>query len=172
MRIDRLYRYPVKGLTAEALAETEVEAGGCLPWDRAFALAQGDAPFDPDNPQWLSNKAMVQMELLQPAESLSSLTAALALAPTNQLIRLNRAIVLLKAGDLDAARQEYEVSLQQAPHSVAALFGLEEIAWRQQNRKAAIGLCQQYLAISTAQSVEYTVVSNHLRTLQSPNSGN
>jgi tetratricopeptide (TPR) repeat protein len=127
---------------------------------------------EPDNPQWLSNKAMVQMELLQPAESLSSLTAALALAPTNQLIRLNRAIVLLKAGDLDAARQEYEVLLQQAPHSVAALFGLEEIAWRQQNRKAAIGLCQQYLAISTAQSVEYTVVSNHLRTLQSPNSGN
>ena len=56
MRIDRLYRYPVKGLTAEALADTEVEAGGCLPWDRAFALAQGDAPFDPDNPQWLQKR--------------------------------------------------------------------------------------------------------------------
>jgi hypothetical protein len=56
VRIDRLYRYPVKGLTAEALADTEVEAGGCLPWDRAFALAQGDAPFDPDNPQWLQKR--------------------------------------------------------------------------------------------------------------------
>ena len=47
MRIEYLYRYPVKGLTAEALETAEVEAGGCIPWDRAFALAQGDAGFDP-----------------------------------------------------------------------------------------------------------------------------
>ncbi len=53
MRIERIYRYPVKGLSAEALEEVAVEAGGCLPWDRAFALAQGDAPFDPEDPQWL-----------------------------------------------------------------------------------------------------------------------
>ena len=39
MRIEYLYRYPVKGLTAEALEETLVEAGGAIPWDRAFALA-------------------------------------------------------------------------------------------------------------------------------------
>lgn len=53
MRIERLYRYPVKGLTAEALEEVHVEAGGALPWDRAFALAQGDAGFDPDAPEFL-----------------------------------------------------------------------------------------------------------------------
>lgn len=53
MRIEHLYRYPVKGLTAEALDEAEVETGGALPWDRAFALAQGDAPFDPERPDWL-----------------------------------------------------------------------------------------------------------------------
>ncbi len=53
MRVEYLYRYPVKGLTAEALEEAEVEAGGCIPWDRAFALAQGDAGFDPAAPAWL-----------------------------------------------------------------------------------------------------------------------
>jgi hypothetical protein len=53
MRVEHLYRYPVKGLTAEALEEVELERGGCLPWDRAFALAQGDAPFDPARPEWL-----------------------------------------------------------------------------------------------------------------------
>jgi uncharacterized protein YcbX len=53
MRIDHLYRYPVKGLTAEALEEIAVEAGGALPWDRAFALAQGDAPFDAAAPVWI-----------------------------------------------------------------------------------------------------------------------
>jgi uncharacterized protein len=53
MRIEYLYRYPVKGLTAEALEQTEVEAGRAIPWDRAFALAQGDSGFDPNNPAWL-----------------------------------------------------------------------------------------------------------------------
>ena len=53
MRIEHLYRYPVKGLTAEALEQVTVAAGEMLPWDRAFALAQGDAPFDPAAPAWL-----------------------------------------------------------------------------------------------------------------------
>lgn len=54
MRIEHLYRYPVKGLTAEALESVAVAPGGTLPWDRAFALAQGDAPFDPAAPRWLA----------------------------------------------------------------------------------------------------------------------
>lgn len=54
MRIEYLYRYPVKGLTAEAIDQAEVEAGGAIPWDRAFALAQGDSGFDPANPAWLA----------------------------------------------------------------------------------------------------------------------
>ena len=63
MRIEYLYRYPVKGLTAEALEAAEVEAGGCIPWDRAFALAQGDAGFDPEQPQWLQKaNFMCQMK--------------------------------------------------------------------------------------------------------------
>jgi len=53
MRVEYLYRYPVKGLTAEALESAVVEADGCIPWDRAFALAQGDAAFDPADPHWL-----------------------------------------------------------------------------------------------------------------------
>jgi len=53
MRVEHLYRYPVKGLSAEALEEAQVAPGEMLPWDRAFALAQGDAPFDPAAPSWL-----------------------------------------------------------------------------------------------------------------------
>lgn len=53
MRIEYLYRYPVKGLSAEALEAAEVAEGGAIPWDRAFALAQGDSGFDPAHPAWL-----------------------------------------------------------------------------------------------------------------------
>jgi uncharacterized protein YcbX len=53
MRIEYVYRFPVKGLTAEAMEVAQVEAGEAIPWDRAFALAQGDAPFDPARPEFL-----------------------------------------------------------------------------------------------------------------------
>src|SRR5271168_1796742 len=53
MKIESLYRYPVKGLTPEPLAEAALTPGRCLPWDRAFALAQGDSAFDPQNPGWV-----------------------------------------------------------------------------------------------------------------------
>jgi uncharacterized protein len=61
MRVEYLYRYPVKGLTAEALESAEVETNGCIPWDRAFALAQGDSGFDPAAPVWIQkNNFMCQ----------------------------------------------------------------------------------------------------------------
>lgn len=53
MRIEHIYRYPVKGLSREALEETFVKPACAIPWDRAFALAHGDAPFDPANPAFL-----------------------------------------------------------------------------------------------------------------------
>ncbi|MDQ1078971.1 MOSC domain-containing protein [Pseudoroseomonas cervicalis] len=53
MRVERLYRYPVKGLSAEALEEVELTAGECLPQDRRFALVQGDAPFEEAAPRFL-----------------------------------------------------------------------------------------------------------------------
>ncbi len=63
MRIEHLYRYPVKGLSAEALEAIGIEEGECIPWDRAFALAQGDAAFDPAAPHWLpKSNFMCQMK--------------------------------------------------------------------------------------------------------------
>ncbi|HVE23305.1 MAG TPA: MOSC domain-containing protein [Acidocella sp.] len=53
MHIESLYRYPVKGLSPETLNGAHLAPGRCLPWDRAFALAQGDAAFDPENPAWV-----------------------------------------------------------------------------------------------------------------------
>ncbi|MDO9710677.1 MOSC domain-containing protein [Paracraurococcus lichenis] len=56
MRVEQIYRYPVKGLTAEALEEVLLTPGQCLPYDRRFALAQGDAPMDPAAPAWLPKR--------------------------------------------------------------------------------------------------------------------
>jgi uncharacterized protein YcbX len=53
MRVEHIYRYPVKGFSAEAMEEVTLTPGECLPEDRRFALAQADAPFDPSRPAWI-----------------------------------------------------------------------------------------------------------------------
>lgn len=53
MQVGNLFRYPVKGLSAEPMREATLTPGQAIPWDRAFALAQGDAPFDPAAPAFL-----------------------------------------------------------------------------------------------------------------------
>lgn len=53
MRIESLYRYPVKGLTPDPLTQAVLTPGRCVPWDRAFALKQGDAVLDLEAPTWI-----------------------------------------------------------------------------------------------------------------------
>lgn len=53
-RIAAIYRYPIKGLSAERLAQVTLATGDGLPQDRRFALALADTVFDPAKPEWLS----------------------------------------------------------------------------------------------------------------------
>lgn len=59
--ITRIYRYPIKGLSAEPLDAVEVAPGEGLPLDRKFALARPEAPFDPDRPEWLPKKNFLML---------------------------------------------------------------------------------------------------------------
>ena len=70
MRVEHIYRYPVKGLTAEALSAVALRPGETLPWDRAFALVQGDAPFDPAQPRWLHPKRCLLNLMVNPSAAL------------------------------------------------------------------------------------------------------
>jgi uncharacterized protein len=51
--IAAIYRYPVKGLSPEALDRVHLSAGQCLPEDRRFAIALASTRFDPEHPEWL-----------------------------------------------------------------------------------------------------------------------
>ena len=52
--VTAIYRYPVKGLSAERMDRVALIPGECLPHDRRFAIALGSTPFDPQRPEWLS----------------------------------------------------------------------------------------------------------------------
>lgn len=51
--VDRIYRYPVKGLSPENLARTTLVAGQGLASDRRYAIAHGSTPFDVEAPAWM-----------------------------------------------------------------------------------------------------------------------
>jgi uncharacterized protein len=51
--IRAIYRYPVKGLSAERLGRTRLSPGEGVPQDRRFALVRPGIRFDPAEPEWL-----------------------------------------------------------------------------------------------------------------------
>jgi MOSC domain-containing protein len=61
MAIAAIFRYPVKGLSAERLERIALTAGECLPHDRRFALALPSTRFDPERPEWLAKTHFVML---------------------------------------------------------------------------------------------------------------
>ncbi|MFC4349244.1 MOSC domain-containing protein [Kordiimonas lipolytica] len=51
--IAEIWRYPVKGLTGQRLETAQLEPGGAIAGDRAFAIRHGNTEFDPGAPKHL-----------------------------------------------------------------------------------------------------------------------
>jgi len=59
--VTAIYRYPVKGLSAERMDRVALLPGECLPHDRRFAIALGSTRFDPQCPEWLSKTHFIML---------------------------------------------------------------------------------------------------------------
>jgi uncharacterized protein YcbX len=59
--VDAIYRYPVKGLTAQKLDHVAVAPGEMLPYDRAYALALAATAFDPARPQHMPKTSFLML---------------------------------------------------------------------------------------------------------------
>jgi uncharacterized protein YcbX len=68
--IDAIYRYPVKGLSAQPLARTTLAPGKTLPADRLYAIENGPTGFDPANPEYFPK---IRFMMLMRNERLASL---------------------------------------------------------------------------------------------------
>ncbi|MEM1289007.1 MAG: MOSC domain-containing protein [Pseudomonadota bacterium] len=60
-KVEKLWRWPVKGLGGEELAAVTLEEGQLFPFDRAFALENGPSEFDPANPEHVSKRQFICM---------------------------------------------------------------------------------------------------------------
>ena len=64
--VRHIYRYPIKGLSAQPLSKVLLEAKKPFPHDRIFALARPGAPIDRAAPRW-GKKALFVMLMLDEA---------------------------------------------------------------------------------------------------------
>lgn len=96
--ITGLYRYPIKGLTPEALLRVPLRRGETLPADRRYAIENGPSGFDSEAPSW---KPKIQFLMLARNERLASLDSRFEDATNRLTIRKGGQIVA--SGDLETA---------------------------------------------------------------------
>jgi uncharacterized protein YcbX len=96
--ITGLYRYPVKGLTPEALNEVALRPGQTLPADRRYAIENGPSGFDPAVPVW---RHKLHYLMLQRDEWLAALQAHFDEASGVLTLRENGKVAV--EGDLETA---------------------------------------------------------------------
>jgi uncharacterized protein YcbX len=96
--ISALYRYPVKGLSAEPLKSVTLTAGETIPFDRAWAIENGPSSFDPAAPRTLPKIAFL---MLMRNDRLATLKTEFDDATRTLTIRQDGATVV--EGNLDTA---------------------------------------------------------------------
>jgi uncharacterized protein YcbX len=88
--VTAIYRYPVKGLSAENLGRVSLTPAECLPHDRRFAIALGSTPFDPQRPEWLSKIHFIMLmrdeKLAQLQTSFDAESDVLEIAENGQVL--------------------------------------------------------------------------------------
>ena len=59
--IKKIYRYPVKGLSAESMARASLTAGQTIPGDRQYAIENGPIGFDPAAPAYFPKQRFLML---------------------------------------------------------------------------------------------------------------
>lgn len=94
-RVARLYRYPTKGLSPQSMDHAVLEAGGTIPFDRAYAIENGPGRFDPAQPRHLPK---VNFLMLMRDERLATLESRFD--PETETLVISRQGRQVATGDL------------------------------------------------------------------------
>jgi len=121
---------------------------------------------EPHNLKLLVRKGRCELRLARFEAAVTSLTRVLARDRSDAEARLYRATAFLGAGQLEAARDDYQELLKKGPYAQNARFELGAVALRQQDTNAAIKFYREYLSNSVPGSPEYRAVANRLKRLK------
>src|SRR3954447_24322563 len=107
--IASLYRYPVKGLSPEALTRVALAPGETFPSDRAYAIENGRSKFDPAAPRWLPKASFL---MLMRNERLAALATRFDDAARTLTISHRGSVVAEGRLDTEAGRRAIEAFLE------------------------------------------------------------
>jgi GntR family transcriptional regulator/MocR family aminotransferase len=103
--LKNIYRYPIKGLSAQPLLSVELQAKKPLPHDRVFALVRPGAPFDTSQPRW-GKKGLFVMLMLE--EALARVRTTLEVETSRLTITQGNRQLIVADLDDEAARAKVE----------------------------------------------------------------
>jgi GntR family transcriptional regulator/MocR family aminotransferase len=103
--LKNIYRYPIKGLSAQPLTCVELEAKKPFPHDRVFALVRPGAPFDTSEPKW-GKKGLFVMLMLE--EALARVRTTLNVETLQLTITQDNHKLIVADLDDEAARAKVE----------------------------------------------------------------
>ena len=96
IKVNQLYRHPVKGLSPEAIQEAALDVDGYFPGDRMFAFENGPSGFDAQDPQ---HQPKIKYLMLMRHEALAALKTRFDDAA--RVLGISRGGSLLAQGHVD-----------------------------------------------------------------------
>lgn len=120
--LQSIYRYPVKGLSPEALETASLRVGQTLPADRRYAIENGPTGFDPADPKYLPK---IRFLMLMRNERLAALQTRFDDTGNVLTIRHNNAEAV--RGDLETESGRVAIEQFFADNFVSELRGPPKI---------------------------------------------
>jgi tetratricopeptide (TPR) repeat protein len=152
--------------SAEILAATAEVFAQNLQFEESLLALEPLLRREPNDPKLLERKGMAELQLGRYESAIATFGRALAAEPTNDDLRLQRAVARMGAGQLNEAGEDYQALLQTTRNSPNALYGLGGIAWRKHETNAAIQFYRQYISASSPESPQYKLAAARLKHLQ------
>jgi tetratricopeptide (TPR) repeat protein len=132
----------------------------------AVPLLQAVLVETPEDIRALANLGYTYLQLEKYSDAEQTLSRALELDPENGVVRLNRAIVRLRAKNYDLAETDYEVLQQQFPKAYQVWYGLGEIAFARNDLAKATAHFTECMKFTAPGTPDYLQVSNRLAAIQ------
>jgi tetratricopeptide (TPR) repeat protein len=156
-------RYPTNQVLLRTIGQIFMNRGM---YSNALPVAEMQLRLTPDDPSFLLTVGFLHNQLKQYDKAIATLNRALAIQKEDAAAQFQLANAYYGAGNLDAARTNYEMLQQSRTNAPQLAFNLEEIAWRRHDTNEAIRNIEIYLANAPTNSPQGQLMASRLRQLK------
>jgi tetratricopeptide (TPR) repeat protein len=135
-------------------------------YTNALRIIETRLKQSPDDPTWLFGKGYAYLQLGDYGAAVNAMTRVLEIQTNNSAARFNRGLAYFKSDKFDAANADYLALQDIYTNSFQIAFGLGEIAWQKKDNAEALRNYQIYLANAPTNSLEFSNVTERVKSLK------